>query len=133
MDVFQAPMTFGYPFERIGHHDRLDFLGRGITPEADVMKAFDLDLAGARLRQDVARGDRRASGRQQVDEPIRIRRTAGRTARKICALEARPRPPIADLLFRMIDRTGPASTAPQSFGDIAATVASKRARTSAIS
>ena len=46
------------------HHDRLDFLARGIAPEADVVKAFDLYLAGARLRQDVARGDRRASCRQ---------------------------------------------------------------------
>src|SRR5882757_3961197 len=50
---------------RIRRHDRLDFLARGITPEADVMKSLDLDLAGARLRQNVAWRDRRAACRQQ--------------------------------------------------------------------
>jgi hypothetical protein len=49
---------------RIRHHDRLDIPGGCVAPEADVAKSFELDLGGAGLRQDIARGNRRASSRQ---------------------------------------------------------------------
>jgi hypothetical protein len=48
-----------------GHHDGLDVALRCITPKADIVKSIKLDLTGARLRQDIARGDRCTSGSQE--------------------------------------------------------------------
>jgi hypothetical protein len=42
----------------------MDVPRRCITPEADVVKAIQLDLAGIGLRQNVARGQCCASGGQ---------------------------------------------------------------------
>ena len=45
-------------------YDGMDVPRRCITPEADVVKAIQLDLAGTGLRQHVARGQCCASGGQ---------------------------------------------------------------------
>jgi hypothetical protein len=45
--------------------DRLHVPGRCVTPKADVVKSFKLDLGRIGLRQDIARGDGRASGSEK--------------------------------------------------------------------
>ena len=71
-----------FRFRRICHHDGLDFTGRGVTPKAYVMKSSELGLAGYRLRQYIARGNRCTSGGQshcrtdQGDAKCRLQQAA---------------------------------------------------------
>jgi hypothetical protein len=65
---FRAKQRSCSRFWRIRHDDRLDIPSRRVTPKADVMVSFELDLARTCLRQNIARGDRRAASCQKDSE-----------------------------------------------------------------
>src|SRR3984893_11388548 len=62
-DMARRFETGGWPLTR--HDNRLDLPGRCISPKTDVVKSFKLDLGRFGLRQDIARGDGRASGSEE--------------------------------------------------------------------